>query len=53
MGLPRGVRRDRVELEQRRMTAAWPLERGLRDAGMVRRLGVRRQSVNRWAQTLA
>ena len=47
------MRRDRVELEQRRMTAARLIERGQSEAEVARRLGVSRQSVNRWAQTLA
>ena len=42
------MRRDRVELEQRRMTAARLLERGQSEAEVARRLGVSRQSVNRW-----
>lgn len=53
MGFPRGVRRDRVELEERRMKAARLLQRGVAEAEVARQLGVSRQSVNRWAQTLA
>src|SRR3989304_6387624 len=53
MGNPKGVRRDFVALERRRMTAARLLERGLSEAEVARRVGVHRQSVNRWAQELA
>ena len=47
------MRRDFVALERRRMTAARLLERGLSEAEVARRVGVHRQSVNRWAQELA
>ena len=53
MGHSAGVRFDRVKLEQRRMRAARLLERGLSEADVARRVGVHRQSVNRWAQQFA
>jgi transposase len=52
MGFPRGMRRDRVALEQRRMKAAQLLDRGLTEAEVARQVGVSRQSVSRWARTL-
>ena len=52
MGFPRGMRRDRVALERRRLQAARLLEQGLTEAEVARRLGVHRQSVNRWAKAL-
>ncbi len=53
MGHPAGVRFDRVKLERRRVRAARLLEQGLSEADVARRVGVHRQSVNRWAQQLA
>jgi transposase len=53
MGHPAGVKRDRVELERRRMQAARLLEKGVSEAEVARRVGAHRQSVNRWAQQLA
>jgi transposase len=53
MGHPAGVKLDRVKLERRRRTAARLLEQGLPEAEVARRVGVHRQSVNRWAQQLA
>jgi len=53
MGQPAGVRFDRVKLERRRHKAARLLEKGIREAEVARRVGVHRQSVNRWAQQLA
>jgi transposase len=53
MGHPAGVKRDRVMLERRRLKAARLLRQGLREAEVARRLGVHRQSVNRWAKRLA
>lgn len=53
MGHPAGVKLDRVKLERRRMQAARLLQRGGREAEVARRVGVHRQSVNRWAQQLA
>src|ERR1700758_3484020 len=53
MGNPAGVRRDFKALEQRRMKAARLLEKGYPEAEVARRVGVHRQSVNRWAQQLA
>ena len=52
MGFPRGMRRDRMALERRRMQAARLLEQGLSEAEVARRLEVHRQSVNRWAKAL-
>jgi transposase len=52
MGFPRGMRRDRVALERRRLQAARLLEQGITEAEVARRLGVHRQSVNRWAKAL-
>lgn len=46
-------RRDFDALEQRRREAATLLRQGLRPAEVARRLGVSRQSVSRWTQTLA
>lgn len=53
MGHPAGMRRDFDALERRRLRAARLLERGLSEAEVARRVGVHRQSVNRWAQQLA
>src|SRR5215831_4736779 len=53
MGHPAGVRFDRVRLERRRLQAARLLTRGVSEAEVARRVGVHRQSVNRWAQQLA
>src|ERR1043166_10303207 len=52
MGHPAGVKRDRVRLEQRRLEAAKLLKRGVPEAEVARRVGVHRQSVNRWARQL-
>jgi transposase len=52
MGFPRGMKRDRVALERRRMRAAQLLAQGHSEAEVARRLGVHRQSVNRWAKAL-
>lgn len=52
MGNPTGVRRDFEALEHRRLEAAKLLKQGLTEAEVARRVGVHRQSVNRWAQTL-
>ena len=46
------MRRDRVALERRRLQAAGLLEQGCTEAEVARRLGVHRQSVNRWAKAL-
>jgi transposase len=46
------MRRDFVGLERRRMRAARLLEKGYSEAEVARRVGVQRQSVNRWAKTL-
>ena len=53
MGHPAGRKRDFQALEQRRLAAATLLRRGIREAEVARRVGVHRQSVNRWAQQLA
>ena len=53
MGHPAGVKRDRVKLEQRRLKAARLLQQGVPEAEVARRVGVHRQSVNRWAKQLA
>ena len=53
MGNPAGVRRDFDALEKRRMEAAKLLQRGLSEAEVARRVGVHRQSVNRWSRQLA
>jgi transposase len=53
MGHPAGVRFDRVKLEQRRLEGARLLKEGLSEAEVARRVGVHRQSVNRWAARLA
>ena len=53
MGHPAGVRRDFKALERRRLQAARLLAKGYPEAEVARRVGVHRQSVNRWAQQLA
>jgi transposase len=53
MGHPAGVKLDRVRLEQRRMRAARLLRQAIGEAEVARRVGVHRQSVNRWAKQLA
>ncbi len=53
MGHPAGVKLDRVKLERRRMQAARLLEQGVSEAEVARRVGVHRQSVNRWAKELS
>jgi len=50
MGHPAGVKRDRVKLERRRLQAARLFQQGLPEAEVARRVGVHRQSVNRWAR---
>jgi transposase len=52
MGNPAGVKFDRVKLERRRMQAAKLLEDGFTEAEVARKVGVHRQSVNRWAKQL-
>ena len=44
---------DRVKLERRRLQAARLLPQGVYEAEVARRVGVHRQSVNRWARQLA
>ncbi|MBZ5546164.1 MAG: helix-turn-helix domain-containing protein, partial [Acidobacteriia bacterium] len=44
---------DRVKLERRRLQAARLLQQGVYEAEVARRVGVHRQSVNRWARQLA
>jgi transposase len=53
MGHPAGVRLDRVKLQRRRLKAARLLTRGVSEAEVARRVGVHRQSVNRWAKQVA
>ena len=53
MGHPAGVKRDLEKLERRRLRAARLLAKGLSEAEVARRVGVHRQSVNRWARQLA
>ena len=53
MGHPAGEKIDRVKLERRRLQAARLLQQGLSEAEVARRVGVHRQSVNRWAKQLA
>lgn len=53
MGNQRGVSRDFEALERRRMDAARLLKQGCSEAAVARKLGVHRQSVNRWAAALA
>ena len=53
MGNPAGVRRDFDALEKRRMKAAKLLKQGLSESGVARRVGVHRQSVNRWSRQMA
>lgn len=48
-----GRTRDFDALEQRRREAATLLRQGVRPAEVARRLGVTRQSVSRWATTIA
>jgi transposase len=53
MGHPAGVKLDRAKLERRRRQVARLLQQGFSEAEVARRVGVHRQSVNRWAQQLA
>jgi len=53
MGNPAGVKRDFKALERRRRQAARLLAQGLSEAEVARRVGVHRQSVNRWQRQLA
>jgi len=53
MGNPAGVKRNFEALEKRRMQAAKLLKQGIHEAEVARRVGVHRQSVNRWAHELA
>ncbi len=53
MGHPAGVKLDRTKLERRRLQAARLLQQGMHEAEVARRVGVHRQSVNRWARQLA
>lgn len=53
MGHPAGGKLDRVKLERRRLQAARLLQQGVHEAEVARRVGVHRQSVNRWAKQLA
>ncbi len=53
MGNPAGVKRDFSALEKRRMQAARLLGKGYTESEVARRVGVHRQSVNRWAKQLS
>lgn len=53
MGVAVGKRRDRAELEVRRLQGARLLQRGVKPAEVARRLKVSRTSVWRWEQALA
>ncbi len=53
MGNAAGVTRDFHALERRRMQAARLLDKGYPEADVARRVGVHRQSVNRWAKAWA
>src|SRR5262245_4840665 len=52
MGNPAGVKRDFDALERRRFKAFALLSKGLNEAEVARQVGVRRQSVNRWAKAI-
>lgn len=52
MGNPAGVKRNFDVLEKRRTLAAKFLKQGIHEAEVARRVGVHRQSVNRWARQL-
>jgi transposase len=52
MGNPAGVKRNFDALEKRRLRAARLLKKGVHEAEVARRVGVHRQSVNRWARQL-
>ena len=52
MGNPSGLKRNFDALEKRRMQAARLLKKGIHEAEVARRVGVHRQSVNRWARQL-
>ncbi len=47
-----GTKRDRAELETRRLQGARLLRQGVKPAEVARRLGISRTSVWRWQQTL-
>jgi len=53
MGHPAGMKRDFAAMEKRRLEAATLLRQGLSEAEVARRVGVHRQSVNRWAKQLS
>ncbi len=53
MGNPAGVKRNFEALEARRIGAAKLLKQGIHEAEVARRVGVHRQSVNRWARQLS
>jgi transposase len=52
MGNPAGVKRDFEALERRRFKAFGLLGKGMSEAEVARRVGVHRQSVNRWAKQI-
>jgi transposase len=53
MGNQAGVKRDFKALDRRRLQAARLLSQVLREAEVAHRVGVHRQSVNRWQRQLA
>lgn len=53
MGNPAGVKRDFNALQRRRLKAARLLQQGCSEAEVARKVGVHRQSVNRWARQMA
>jgi transposase len=53
MGNPAGVKRNFDASEKRRKQAARLIDKGYSEAEVARRVGVHRQSVNRWAKQLA
>jgi transposase len=53
MGNPRGVKRDFVELEQRRFEGLKLLRRGFNRSEVARRVKVCSQTVSRWAKAVS
>ena len=53
MGNPAGWKRNFGALERRRLEAARLLQQGCSEAETARKVGVHRQSVNRWARQMA
>jgi transposase len=52
MGNPAGVKRNFEVLEKRRMQEAQMSKQGIHETEVADRVGVHRQSVNRWARQL-